>query len=358
MTDDNSAPRLLGWREATERALYGPDGFFVREAPSSHFRTSVHASPRYAQAVAELLRRVDAALGEPPELAVVDVGAGRGELLTGVLAAVPEALGRRLRPHAVERAPRPPGLDPRIAWSAHPPSGSTGLLFANEWLDNVPCEVVETDGEGVWRRVHVDPADGREELGAPVAGDDARWLRRWWPTGEAPEPGLRAEIGRPRDEAWRTAVASLAAGLAVAVDYGHTRADRPLFGTLTGYRDGREVRPVPDGSCDLTAHVAMDSCACAPDAADDAAEGTYATTGGGGRLLRQREALRALGLAGRRPPMDLARTDPAGYLRALSASGEAAELLDPAGLGGHLWLAHPVGIDNPLSLPATEASAR
>ncbi|MFI1300333.1 SAM-dependent methyltransferase [Streptomyces noursei] len=324
-----------GWREATEHALYGPDGFYTRPGgpgPAGHFRTSVHASPLYAGAVATLLRRVDAALGHPDELALVDVGAGRGELLTGVLAALPEDVRARLRPYAVERAARPQGLDPRIAWRAELPApGSlTGLLFANEWLDNVPVDVVETDADGVPRRVLV-RADGTERLGPPVDGPDAEWLARWWPpvapeADAGPATGSRAEIGRPRDAAWARAVRTLRAGLAVAVDYAHHRADRPPFGTLTGFREGREVRPVPDGSCDLTAHVALDACA-----------------GPAAERLTQRAALHALGVAGRRPPLSLAGTDPAGYLRALGAAGDAAELTDPAGLGGFGWLLEPVG---------------
>ncbi|UGY92221.1 SAM-dependent methyltransferase [Streptomyces gobiensis] len=320
-----------GWQAAMEQALYGPEGFFVREAPSAHFRTSVHASPQYATAVAALLCQVDKALGEPDGLAFVDVGAGRGELLAGVLDGLPGAVAERLRPYAVERAARPGGLDPRIEWSAEIPAGVTGLLFANEWLDNVPCEVAETDGEGVWRRVLVRPADGAERLGEPVEGADARWLADWYPTPRRPEPGMRAEIGRPRDAAWRQAVSSVERGLAVAVDYAHTAATRPPFGTLTGYRDGYVVRPVPDGSCDLTAHVALDACA------------------GDGAVLRpQRDALRALGVNGGRPPLAMASADPAGYLRALSHAGEVAELVDPAGLGAHTWLVEPVGIRSPL----------
>ncbi|GAA2691439.1 SAM-dependent methyltransferase [Streptomyces lunalinharesii] len=324
-----------GWRTATEQALYGPDGFYTRPGgpgPAGHFRTSVHASPLYAGAVAALLRRVDAALGHPAELALVDVGAGRGELLSGVLAALPEDVAARTRPYAVERAARPEGLDPRITWRADLPApGSlTGLLFANEWLDNVPLDVVETDADGVPRRVEV-RADGTERLGAPVDGPDARWLARWWPriapnAAGGPGPGLRAEIGRPRDAAWAGAVATLRTGLAVAVDYAHDRADRPPFGTLTGFRAGREVPPVPDGSCDVTAHVALDSCA-----------------GPAAERLTQRAALHALGVTGRRPPLSLATTDPAGYLRALGAAGDAAELTDPAGLGGFGWLLEPVG---------------
>lgn len=326
------------WQDAAERALYGPDGFYTRPGgpgPAGHFRTSVHASPLYAGAVAALLRRVDTALGHPAELALVDVGAGRGELLTGVLAALPEEVAARVRPHAVERAPRPPGLDPRIDWRADLPApGSlTGLLFANEWLDNVPLDVVETDADGVPRRVLV-RADGAERLGAPVDGPDAEWLARWWPPvapdaagpGPSPAPGLRAEIGRPRDAAWARAVRTLRTGLAVAADYAHRRADRPPFGSLTGFRAGREVAPVPDGSCDLTAHVALDACA-----------------GPGAELLTQRTALHALGVSGGRPPLSLATSDPTRYVRALARAGQAAELTDPAGLGAFTWLLQPAG---------------
>ncbi|UED85616.1 SAM-dependent methyltransferase [Streptomyces profundus] len=323
-------PAFLGWRAAMERALYGPGGFYLRERPGAHFRTSVHASPLFADAVARLLRRVDEALGQPAELALVDLGAGRGELLTGVLASAPPGLADRLRPCAVERAPRPAGLDPRIAWLAEPPTETVGLLFANEWLDNVPLDVVETDERGVARLVEVAP-DGTERLGGPVEGADAAWLARWWPpTGR---PGERAEIGRPRDLAWAAAVAGVSRGLAVAVDYAHLRARRPASGTLTGYRDGRVVPPVPDGSMDLTAHVAWDACA-----------------GPGSHTPTQRAALRALGVRGARPPLALASSDPAGYLRALRDAGEAAELTDPEGLGGFRWLLRPVGVDLPLAV--------
>ncbi|NXY97226.1 SAM-dependent methyltransferase [Streptomyces sp. BR123] len=308
----------VGWRAAMEAALYGPGGFYVRPGgpgPAGHFRTSVHASPLYAGAVARLLCRVDEQLGRPEGLDLVDVGAGRGELLAGVLAALPEPVAARVRPYAVEKAERPQGLDPRIRWVAEPPAGAAGLLFANEWLDNVPLDVAQ-DGHYVL----VAP-DGTESLGPAVDAADRAWLERWWPG-----PG-RAEIGRPRDEAWAAAVSALERGLAVAVDYAHTRGTRPAYGTLTGFREGREVAPVPDGSCDVTAHVALDSCA-----------------GPGAVLLTQREALAALGVSGARPPLALASADPAGYVRALAAAGEAAELTARGGLGDFGWLVQPVGV--------------
>ncbi|MFF9509238.1 SAM-dependent methyltransferase [Streptomyces sp. NPDC014724] len=314
-----------GWQEAAEAALYGDGGFYRSpEGPAGHFRTSIHASSLFASAVARLLVGTAREL-DTGSVDLVDLGAGRGELLTGVLAALPAAGAGDLdvRAYAVELAARPDGLDPRIEWCAEPPRGTYGLLFANEWLDNVPTEVVETDEDGVDRYVLVRTADGAERLGDPVTGADAEWLRRWWPSAG---PGGRAEIGRPRDEAWAGAVSSLAAGLAVAVDYAHAREARPPFGTLTGFRSGREVRPVPDGSCDLTSHVALDACAAAA-GADAPPE-----------VLTQREALRRLGVDGGRPPLSLASADPAGYVRALASAGEAAELTARGGLGDFGWL--------------------
>ncbi|MFD5184148.1 SAM-dependent methyltransferase [Streptomyces sp. NPDC058372] len=330
-----------GWRAAAEEALYGADGFYGGEAgPAGHFRTSVHASALFAGAVVRLLGAVDRLLGEPPELAFVDMGAGRGELCAGVLRALPSELAGRTRVYAVERAVgRPPGLDPRVEWRDVPPEGVAGLLFANEWLDNVPAEVAEVAPDGRVRMVEV-AADGTERLRAEPSAEEAAWLERWWPLAGA-APGTRAEIGAPRDAAWAVAAGTLRRGLAVAVDYGHERAARPPFGTLTGFREGRETRPVPDGSCDLTAHVALDACAAAFAAAPAGASGP------GPALLTQRQALQGLGVHGGRPPLALASTDPAAYVRALSGAGEAAELTARGGLGDFGWLLCPVGTELP-----------
>ncbi len=73
----------MPWRAATEVALYGPDGFYRRHRPASQFRTSVHASPLLAQALADLART--SALPT-----VVDVGAGGGELLADLHRLAPE----------------------------------------------------------------------------------------------------------------------------------------------------------------------------------------------------------------------------------------------------------------------------
>jgi SAM-dependent MidA family methyltransferase len=283
------------------------------------------------------LAAIDEALGGPEVLDLVDIGAGEGGLAAGVLAAAPPALRSRLRVTAVDLAPRPPALPEEIVWARAAPDGIHGLVIANEWLDNIPVDLVEQTADGP-RVVEVDLA-GVERLGGPPEDADRRWLERWWPLTEV---GARAEVGRPRDEAWATVVASVRRGVAVAVDYSHDLASRPPAGSFAAYRLGRQVPPVPDGSCDLTAHVALDACAAAGLAA-----GATSTA-----LTTQRVALRALGQEVPVPSREMAESDPAGYLTGLAAAGEVAELTARDGLGGFGWLVQGVGVPPPPGLAA------
>lgn len=307
------------WKKAWDAALYGPGGFFRRESPAAHFRTSVHASPLFARAVVELVRR--AGLDT-----LVDVGAGRGELLREA-----HRIDPTLTLLGVEVSERPKDLPGAVDWSPVLPSEVEGVVIANEWLDNIPCHVVEVDPSGVPRVVHVDPSTGQETLGSrltdrAVPGSLAQWCDRWWPLDGA-EPGTRAEVGTTRDEAWADVVRRVTRGVAVAVDYGHLASDRPPLGSMRSYRNGREVDVLPNGSRDVTAHVAVDSLAARVQ----------------GVVLHQREALRALGVSGERPDLALATSDPQGYVRALAEAGEAGELTDRMGLGGFWWVLSTVG---------------
>jgi SAM-dependent MidA family methyltransferase len=310
----------MPWRQAMQDALYGPEGIYRRpEGPAAHFRTAPTASPLFADAVHRLA--TEAGLS-----AVVDVGAGRGELLTSLYELEPQ-----WRLIAVEVAERPATLPDRIEWMPRMPVGLTTLVIANEWLDNVPLDVVTITADGP-RLVLVDPVTGDEEPGPRPCAKDLDWLSTWWPLHHA-SIGDRAEIGYPRDEAWAGVVDALAGGLALAIDYGHLREARPRVGSLAGYRLGRLVAAVPDGSCDITAHVAMDSCAAAGTRAGATAS----------RLRTQRDALTTLGISGIRPPLDMARADPRGYLRSLSRATHAAELTATSGLGSFLWLLQEIG---------------
>jgi SAM-dependent MidA family methyltransferase len=296
-------------------ALYGDGGFFRDTAvPAAHFRTAAHVSPLWAQAVATVVQRAG---GDT----VVEVGAGGGELIGALAELLPD---HHLT--AVDLAPRPRDLVDRVEWRDSLPDAFEGALLAIEWLDNVPVDVVELADDGP-HYIEVS-TDGSERVGATVDTAAANWLGSWWPLAEV---GDRAEVGITRDEAWAGAASRLLNGIALAVDYA---ADprRDVAATLTGYRAGRQIAPVPDGSCDITAHVLMQSCAAAVHDVESL-------------LITQQDALRALGVSAQRPTHD---GDPQPYLAALQSMGEAAELLDPSGLGGFTWLLQARGVALPL----------
>ncbi|GAA2019331.1 SAM-dependent methyltransferase [Terrabacter terrae] len=324
-------------------------GFYVtRGGPAAHFTTATHG-PTGAALAAALLRLWLRDHDELPAV-VVDVGAGRGELASHLVRALadlaldesryavapghdegPRPSGGTGRPaHATTRVvavdvvDRPEGLDERVEWQRSP-GGETlppeltdlrdALVVAHEWLDVVPCTVAQVDASGTARTVLVDPDTGEETLGAPLTDDEEAWLRAHWP---ATTPGERIEVGLARDRAWADLVSRVRSGTLLAVDYGHTAGRRPSGGTLTAYAHGQQTTPVPDGTCDVTAHVAMDSL--------DADE-----------VSTQREALQALGVTGATPPHALARAEPLAYLAALEQTGAEARLLDRQGFGGFWW---------------------
>ncbi|WP_026066297.1 SAM-dependent methyltransferase [Actinoalloteichus spitiensis] len=332
---------MLDWELAWSRALYGPEGFFARgERPAGHFRTSPLVGPVFAEAVVALLDRVDHALGRPARVDFVDVGAGGGELAEEVRQRAPAGLAGRMAVTAVDVAPRPARRLPGVTWRSTPPPRVVGLVVANEWLDAVPCPVLVRRGGG-WCRVGVDAA-GRETVLDPVDTTVQAWLEHWWPVGERARGGaaLRAEAGTTRDRAWCSVVRTVRAGVAVAIDYHHLLADRSAgrvdAGTLTGYLHGRQVAPVPDGSRDLTAHVALDASAAAVHSV--VGEPLFTT------LTSQRRVLADLGVVRAVPPPALAAADPLGWLDATARSGGAAELTSPEGLGGFGWLVHEVAL--------------
>lgn len=310
----------IPWPQAWQAALYGPGGLYRQPAgPAGHFATSAQGAP----GLGELLARALVTLMEREGLTTfVDVGCGRGELLGHV-----HALAPSVTCVGVDVVGRPDSLPAEVAWLESPggvalPEGlrdlTDALVLANEWLDVVPCTVAQVDGDAVLREVLVDPRSGEEQLGDPLTGPDLQWCQRFWPVEDA-EPGDRVEVGLARDEAWAGLLGRLRSGVAVAVDYGHVAGARPPAGTLTGFRAGHHVVPVPDGSCDLTAHVAMDSLRH-------------------DELVDQRTALRRWGIGGGdRPGYELARADPTAYLRALGEASAAAALTARGGLGDFLW---------------------
>ena len=123
-----------------------------------------------------------------------------------------------------------------------------------------------------------------------------------------------------RDPAW----ADLVSGSGGASLSPWTMATRGPTGrgrTLTAYRRGAQVTPVPDGS--WTSRRTSPSTPWTHDEVTDAA--------GGPARPRGRRATPGPHSLARRPP---------GYLAALDRSSAAAALTDPDGLGDFLWVLH------------------
>ena len=210
------------WKQAWDAALYGPEGYLRREPLT-------------------LRRDRDRVL----DLVVAESADARSVVLLGAAGLL-----------APDLAARRPGLDVR----GDLPEGYDGLVVAIDWLAHVPTHVVRADDDGRVRIVHVDPVTATEVLGSAV--DDSgvpptigAWLDQHW---ALTTPGARAELGTAREAAWRDVVRRLAGGRAIAVEHGHLRDSRPLGGSL---RNPAGLAPVPDGSRDLVADVALDALA-------------------------------------------------------------------------------------------------
>jgi SAM-dependent MidA family methyltransferase len=318
--DSPGATSAETWAQAMARCLHTTGSGFYRaeRGPGTDFRTAATVAPDVlADALVAMWERL------PVEFrrSVVEIGAGTGSVLAALAARLPVDVGIV----GVEQRPRPAGLPARVGWRSTLPAGVHGLVIAFEWLDTVPVDVV-LDG----RLVRVGPT-GVERPGPRPSPVDEAWLVRWWPAGG------RREVGHRRDAAWVAAVSCLAAGVAVAVDYGHVRSDRPVGGSLIGYRRGRVAAAVPDGDRDVTAAVAWDAVAGA--VAEHGPQFSVEHT----VLTDQRSALRDLGVRAylpARPP----GTAPSGYAAELQRLSRARLLLDPNGLGSFSWLLHAVGV--------------
>ncbi len=328
--------RVTSWAEAWSHA----NAIFYRsELPRDHFETSTHRGPELASVLALLAVDTDERLGRPERFHLIDVGAGDGELMSALLVGLSEIspdLAQRCVPVAVDLRP-PSQPDPRVTWwigdalQILPEKcalGITGMVIAHEWLDDLAVDVVERSASGEVRYVNVEVDSGIETLGEPVGDDErAAWLHRWW----WPITG-RAEIGVGRDRAWQLLCGVIKHGRAVAIDYAHTREQRSqgdcAQGTVRAYREGRQVQLIPDGSSNITAHVALDACAQA--------------VGGSWILSDQRTALARMSVP--MPDPAQAIVNPQGYAEQLQAHLRMQALRRTPGPGTMTWLVQEVGM--------------
>ena len=305
-------------------ALYGPAGFYTnggRAGRRGDFITSPEVGPLFGAVVARFLDAEWERLGRPDEYTVVDAGAGPGTLARSVLAASP-ACAAAMRLVCVEvaehqHAHHPAGVESRTTM---PDGPFTGVIVANELLDNLPFRLAVHDG--AWREAYVvQLPDGRlvEQLSAPFDPVPAVLPRRAPLGARAPlQDEAAAWVGRARS--------LLVAGTLVVIDYmTPTTAElaaRPWREWLRTYRQherGGHYLADP-GSQDITTEVAIDQLP-EPDTVRSQAQ------------WLQLHGIEELVEAGRRHWEQHASRPDLTAMTMRSRVSESEALLDPTGLG-------------------------
>ena len=407
--------------EYVQACLYDNEsGFFIRGGQAGgragDFLTAPEVGPLFGAVLARTLDAWWADLGSPEPFIVIEWGAGPGTLARAVLAAQPRCVSAgALRWVALEislsqrvRHPRHPLVtSAALVSEALPDGAAAGVVLANEFLDNLPFDIVQRTGDG-WNELRVGfsaaGVDG-SEAGADVlgvSGADVLCTRSAFahdtrkpdqhpagaggfalvPVNASAElvaglPDVAADVAAgmclPVQGAARRWVSEahnvLREGWIAAFDYGADTAELALRAGPAAATDGRQAAVVPhvgvrevaapcsnslsEGLGWLRAHRSHDrvfswlrdpgSCDITTDVAIDQVQADYPA-----EMCTQAEFLRAHGIGdlvdeGRAVWSERAGVGDLGALRARSRVSEAEALLDPAGMGGFKVLIWPVG---------------
>ena len=253
-----------------ERALYDPEaGYYAagRSAIGRHgdFFTNVSIGPVFGEILAGQFVEMWQALGEPAGFALVEQGAGDGQLARDILDAlvstpldgVPLFI---VEPSAVLQAAQAAKLTGRnVSWAddaaALPPL--CGVHYSNELFDAFPVHLVRSTGDR-WAELHVENGQhGFAWREMPASGELAEIVA----TFPARPKGFTAEVCLSHRPLLRALSGKITRGFLLAVDYGMTResllAEHRADGTLACYHSHRrDSDPLESpGEKDITAHV-------------------------------------------------------------------------------------------------------
>jgi SAM-dependent MidA family methyltransferase len=231
----------LPFRRFMEAALYHPEHGYYRRARDpfgkcGDFYTAEQVQPVFGILVAGVVRALWREMGEPAGFAVVELGAGRGEMAEAFSAwrYVPVDLAAGVLPASFR-----------------------GVLFINEFFDALPVDVAVFTGGAFHERRVAWSADAFTWMTGEAAPPEVEeYCRRFFPPpeeGRVYEANLAALIWMER------IAAALATGFVLTIDYGYTRTEARRFpqGTLMSYHRHTALEDVlaAPGERDLTAHV-------------------------------------------------------------------------------------------------------
>ena len=158
-----AAGGAIPFSEYMQLALYGQGGFYTTSGRAGRrggdFITSPEVGPLFGTVIARALDAWWKELGSPSRFDVVECGAGPGTLARSILAAKPECADVMhyvaVEISASQRALHPQGIESR---ETMPDGPITGVILANELLDNLPFRLFVFDG--MWMEAFVSQASG------------------------------------------------------------------------------------------------------------------------------------------------------------------------------------------------------
>ncbi len=321
--------RLLRFDDFMHEALYGASGFYTsgagRAGRRGDFITSPEVGPLFGAVLARAVDTWWIEAGRPDDFRVYEIGAGPGTLARSFVAAEPACLaGDPSRYVAVEvsdqqRASHPSGITSLIAL---PDGALTGVVIANELLDNLPFRLLVNDGG--WREAWV-ALDGSSATEVLRSIEDGLPID---PPTSAPH-GARLPI-QTRAGEFVTEIVGRLRGRLVAFDYAVPRtevlAGRPWREWLRTYKEHeRGAHYLRDiGRQDITTDVCVDQI--------ERIVGSAAAVRSQAQFL-QRWGIDELVAEGRRIWEAEAARPGLLAMKMRSRISEAEALLDPTGLG-------------------------
>jgi len=262
-----------------ESCLYHPQfGYYSRSAEqfgkAGDFYTSSDVHAVFGRLLARQFEEMWRALGSPERIVIKELGPGRGLFAQDVMDWAEKKFTDFFRALRYELVEQSPALRQRIAATSQRrfESGQAAfgsveqggdcpvIVFANEFFDAIPVEVVSARGS-----LRIDARDGRfVESWAAVSPQELQYLDRY---SVRPEEAERLEVPLQSQELISEAV-GFDRGFVVVVDYGYTRQEQLAGrhrGTIKAIRQ-HSVSGTPyeaPGEQDITADVNFTALAAA-----------------------------------------------------------------------------------------------